>query len=94
MKTQSKKLDSKLQDYYQINEQIRLLNKEKSQLKEYLLDKMSDNSLEAVNYSATISISNRVQLDTKGIKLFFGPDIVKYQNEIQVKNFKVIQLVG
>jgi len=91
MKTQSKKLDSKLEEYYQINEQIKELTKEKVNLKTYLLDKMSDNSLDAINFTATISISNRTQLDTKGIKLFFGNDIVKYQSEIQVQNFKVIK---
>jgi hypothetical protein len=94
MKTRSKVITEKLENYYELNAEIKRLEKLKSNVKSDLLEYMQAhdaNGLDAPGFIATNSPMTRASLDSKALGEYLGEKLDGFKKITHFNVFKVVR---
>jgi predicted phage-related endonuclease len=94
MKTRSTKITATLEEYYQLNETIKQLEKQKTLLKSEALQYMQEHgtsSLDAMGFNATISPQTRTSLDARRLREYLGDKLENFSRVTKFNVFKVVR---
>jgi len=94
MKTKSKVINDKLKSYFLMNEEIRILEKQKEELKKEIkaiMKAKTTNVIVGQELAATLSVQFRESLDKKKIEELLGDKIAQFKSITSYDVFKVVR---